>query len=269
LQLPSAAAASTLALFALMTQTRAEDIVLYAAGSLREAMTQIAASFSQAHGLTVATQFGPSGRMRERIEKGEHVDVFASADIGHARKLVEDGRATVMLMFARNTVCVLSPAAFGAATENVLEKLLAPGIKVGVSPANVDPLGDYTVRLFEMAERLRPGSGAALRARAVVLDTPPGSQPPKSGDNDAGAILDGRVDASIVYCSGRERYARILPDANLVALPTNLQVGPEYGLAVMKDAPQETMLLALTILSPAGQKILLDHGFQPVALPSE
>ena len=197
--------------------------------------------------------------MRERIEKGEHVDVFASADIGHARKLVEDGRATVMLMFARNTVCVLSPAAFGAATENVLEKLLAPGIKVGVSPANVDPLGDYTVRLFEMAERLRPGSGAALRARAVVLDTPPGSQPPKSGDNDAGAILDGRVDASIVYCSGRERYARILPDANLVALPTNLQVGPGCGLAVMKDAPQETMLLALTILSPAGQKILLDH----------
>jgi molybdate transport system substrate-binding protein len=202
-------------------------------------MVQIAATFGQAHGLTVATQFGPSGRMRERIEKGEHVDVFTSADIGHARKLVEDGRATVMAMFARNTVCVLSPAAFGATTQNVLDKLLAPAVRVGVSPAKVDPLGDYTVRLFEVAERLRPGSAAALQARAVVLDSPPGSPPLKSGDTDADAILGGRVDASIVYCSARERYARILPDVNLVAFPPELQVGPEYGLAVLKDARPE------------------------------
>jgi molybdate transport system substrate-binding protein len=261
--------ASILVLLATMTQARAEDLVLYGAGSLREAMAQIAASFGQAHGLTVATQFGPSGRMRERIEKGEHVDVFTSADTGHARKLVEDGRATVMAMFARNTVCVLSPATFGATTENVLDKLLAPSVKVGVSPAKVDPLGDYTVRLFEVAEKLRPGSGAALQARAVVLDTPPGSPPPKSGDTDADAILGGRVEAAIVYCSGRERYARILPDARLVAFPPELQVGPEYGLAVIKDARPEAMLLALTILSPVGQKILADRGFRSVTLPSE
>ena len=261
--------ASILVLLATMTRARAEDLVLYGAGSLREAMAQITASFGQAHGLTVATQFGPFGRMRERIEKGEHVDVFTSADTGHVRKLVEDGRATLMAVFARNTVCVLSPAAFGATTGNVLDKLLAPGVKVGVSPAKVDPLGDYTVRLFEVAERLRPGSGAKLQARAVVLDTPPGSPPPKSGDTDADAILGGRVDAAIVYCSGREWYARILPDAELVAFPPELQVGPEYGLALIKDARPEAMLLALTVLSPVGQKILADRGFRPVALPSE
>jgi ABC-type molybdate transport system substrate-binding protein len=232
-------------------------------------MAQIALSFGQAHGLTVATQFGPSGRMRESIEKDEHVDVFTSADIGHARKLVEDGRASVMAMFARNTLCVLSPAAFGATTQNVLDKLLAPGVRVGVSPAKVDPLGDYTVRLFEAAERLRSGSTAALQARAVVLDTPPSSPPPKSGDTDADALLGGRVDASIVYCSARERYSRILPDAALVAFPPELQAGPEYGLAVLKDARPEAMLLALTILSPIGQKILADHGFRSVTLPSE
>jgi ABC-type molybdate transport system substrate-binding protein len=232
-------------------------------------MTQIAQAFGQAHGMTVATQFGPSGRMRERIEKGEHVDLFTSADIGHARKLVEDGRASVMAMFARNTVCLLAPARFAASTDNVLEKLLSPSVRVGVSPAKVDPLGDYTVRLFEVAERMRPGSAEALRARAVVLDTPPGSPPPKSGDTDADAILGGRVDASIVYCSGRHRYARILPDAKLVAFPPELQVGPEYGLAVLKEARPEAMLLALAILSPAGQKVLADRGFRPAALPAE
>ncbi len=245
------------------------DLVLYGAGSLREAMTQIAASFSQAHGLTVATQFGPSGRMRERIEHGDHVDVFTSADVGHARKLVEDGRASVMAVFARNTVCLLSPAAFGATTETMLDKMLAPGVHIGVSPAKIDPLGDYTVRLFELAEHVRPGSTAALQARAVVIDVPPGSPPPKSGDADVDAIQDHRIDAGIVYCSGRDRYAHLLPDATLVAFPPALQVGPEYGLAVLNNAPPEALLLALTILSPQGQTVLADRGFHPVTLPSE
>ena len=86
-------AACVLVVLATVTQARAEDLVLYGAGSLREAMAEIASTFGTAHGVTVTTQFGPSGRMRERIEKGEHVDVFTSADIGHARRLVQDGRA--------------------------------------------------------------------------------------------------------------------------------------------------------------------------------
>ena len=55
---------------------RADDLVVYGAGSLREAIGQIATEFGRSYGLTVTTQFGPSGRMRERIEKGERVDLF-------------------------------------------------------------------------------------------------------------------------------------------------------------------------------------------------
>jgi molybdate transport system substrate-binding protein len=253
----------------MMMTARADDLVLYGAGSLREVMAKIVTSFGQANGVTVSTQFGPSGRMRERIEKGEHVDVFTSADVGHARKLVDDGRASVMAVFTRNTVCLLSPNGFAATTESALDKMLAQGVRIGVSPPKVDPLGDYTERLFDLAETLLTGSAAALRARAVVLDNPPGSPPLKSGDTDTDAILDGRVDAAIVYCSGRDRYARLLPDATLVSFPPRLQVGPEYALAVLKDARPGAQMLALTILSPAGQTILAAHGFQPVALPAE
>jgi molybdate transport system substrate-binding protein len=248
---------------------RADDLTVYGAGSLRESIGEIATEFGKAHGVVVATQFGPSGRMRERIEKGERVDLFASADVGHARKLVEDGRASVMAVFARNTVCLLSPGKFGATSETAVEKLLAPGVRVGMSPPKVDPLGDYTLRLFALIERGRPGSAAALQARAVVLDTPPGAPPPKSGDNDTDAILDGRVDAGIVYCSGRDRYARLLPDATLVQFPADLQVGPEYGMAVLKDAQPAALELALAILSPQGQKIMTQRGFKPVTLPSD
>jgi ABC-type molybdate transport system substrate-binding protein len=158
---------------------------------------------------------------------------------------------------------------FGATPDNALEKMLAQGVRFGVSPPKVDPLGDYTERLFDAGETLRTGSAAALRTRAVVLDNPPDSPPPKSGDTDTDAILGGRVDAAIVYCSGRDHYARLLPDATLVSFPPRLQVGPEYALAVLKDSRPGAQMLALAILSPAGQKILAEHGFRPVALPAK
>jgi molybdate transport system substrate-binding protein len=249
------------------TRAHADDLVLYGAGSLREAMGQITVDFGKAHGLTVTTQFGNSGSMRERIEKGDKVDIFTSADIGHARKLVDDGRASVMVMFARNTVCLLSPASFGATTETALQKMSSAGARIGVSPPKADPLGDYTVQLFKLADQVKPGSTIALQSHAVVLESPPNGPKPKSGDTDVDAIQDGRADASVVYCSSRERYARLLPAATLVQFPPELQVGPEYALAVLKNARPEALQLALSILSPEGQKILADRGFVPVTLP--
>lgn len=90
---------------------RAEDckLIVFAAGSLRETIGAIAKDFGAAHKIQIQTEFGPSGRMRERIEHGEQADLFASADIGHARTLVEEGRATVMVMFARNSILRAGP----------------------------------------------------------------------------------------------------------------------------------------------------------------
>ena len=47
----------------------AGDLVLYGAGSLKGAVTEIAAQFDQRFGTTTRVSFGPSGMMRERIEK--------------------------------------------------------------------------------------------------------------------------------------------------------------------------------------------------------
>jgi ABC-type molybdate transport system substrate-binding protein len=250
--------------------TRAQDegLVLYGAGSLREAMTEMAAAFTRRHGIAVRTQFAASGRMRERIEAGERVDVFASADIGHAAKLVADGRASVMAMFARNDLCLLVPAARSAASSaGVVDALMKDGVRTGVSPARIDPLGDYTMQLFDLIERQRPGSGQSLRSRAVTLDNPPGAPAPQSGDYYLDALRAGRVDLAIVYCSGRARFAALASDLVLTPFPADLAVGPQCGLAVMDKARPGATPLALTILSPEGQKILAAAGFQPVTLP--
>ena len=76
-----------------------------------------------------------------------------------------------MAVFVRNAVCLLSPPSFGATTATVLDKLAAPGVRIGMSPPKIDPLGDYTVRLFGLLEQLasRQRCGAAIARRGAGL----------------------------------------------------------------------------------------------------
>jgi len=64
-----------------------------AAGSLRAAIGEIAGAFSAATGIAIESGFGPSGLLRERIEKEEGTDLFASADMGNPLALSRAGKA--------------------------------------------------------------------------------------------------------------------------------------------------------------------------------
>ena len=126
---------------------RAADLVLYGAGSLKGAVTEIASQFDQSFGTTTKVSFGPSGMMRDRIEKGEHVDIFTSADIGNPRKLVDGHRAALVVLFARNRLCGFAKPGIGLTTENFLAKAMSPKVKLGTSTPRADPGGDYTWEL--------------------------------------------------------------------------------------------------------------------------
>lgn len=264
-----------LSLLAGNVPARSEELVLYGAGSLRRVMTEMADAFGAAHGLRVKTQFAFSGLMRQRIEAGERVDVFTSADIGHPAKLMADGRAVTMAMFARNALCLLSPGRIGAVTpQSALDAMLREGVKIGVYPPDTDPLGAYTVRLFELADKLRPGSAAALKARSVVIEAHNSNPPPRvSGDAEVDALIAGQLDLVIAYCSAAANYQAAnekAPEikAALTRFPAELTIGPEYGLAVVKTARPQAASLALFILSTQGQEILQKNGFVPIALPT-
>lgn len=237
---------------------RAEDrkLTVFAAGSLREALGAISDDFGVAHKIQIRTEFGPSGRMRERIERierGEQADLFASADIGHARTLVKQGRATVMAMFARNSICVLAPESLGLTEAAIVDKLLDRATRIGISTPKVDPLGDYTVELYHRISQEHAGAADGLMTRSTVIEVPSGGPQPRSGDSFADALQDRRVDLEILYCSGRDRFARLLSTATMIPVPPGLQVGPEYALAVLKDGDPLAAELALYILSPKGR----------------
>ena len=108
-----------------------EPVRLYAAGSLRVAMTEAGAAFEKLSGISVKSEFGASGLLRQRIEKGEPAEVFASADMGHPQTLSGAGRSGPVVTFTRNRLCALALPKVEVTTVNLLDVLLDPGVRVG------------------------------------------------------------------------------------------------------------------------------------------
>ena len=243
---------------------RADELRVLAAGSLREVIGEIGDRYKQATGTVITADFGPSGVMRERIEKGEKTDLFASADMGHPLKLLADGRATRVDMFARNSLCAFAAPKVGLTSTNVIDRLLDPTVKLGTSTPKADPAGDYTWLMFRRAEAIHPGAYETLDQKAQKIVGGPGSV---RGDPAADGLKSGQIDVMIGYCSGRQRMDQALGEVQVVQVPKEITVGPEYGLAILKGADPRAEDLALYMLSPEAQQIFANHGFTPVGLP--
>jgi ABC-type molybdate transport system substrate-binding protein len=87
----------------------AQPVEIFAAGSLRGVVTELAKEMASDYNIEVKPSFGGSGSMRERIEKGEKADLLLSADLGSPRQLESQGRTTIPTTpFARNRMCIMS-----------------------------------------------------------------------------------------------------------------------------------------------------------------
>jgi ABC-type molybdate transport system substrate-binding protein len=241
----------------------ATELVLYAAGSLRGALTEVAAAFVRQHDLPVRTVFGPSGLLRERLEQGEHAAVFASADMGHPTRLMDARRSGPVVQFARNRICALVAPGVGVTSQTLLDRLLGPGLTLGTATPITDPLGDYTWDLFRRADALRPGSFDTLTAKARQL-IGGGSMPqiPAGQSVLAYLLLEGKqADLFLAYGSSCQETVRVAPALQVVELPSELAVEATFGLTVLAGAAPPAATLALFILSQEGQTILAQHGF--------
>ena len=244
---------------------RADEIHVLAAGSLREVIGELGERYNKATGTIITAGFGPSGALRERIEKGERADLFASADMGHPLKLLADRRAIRVDMFTRNALCAFAAPRAGLTSANFIDRLLDSAVKLGTSTPKADPAGDYTWLMFRHMDTARPGAYATLDQKAQKIVGGPG---PVNGDPVADGLKTGTIDVMIGYCSGRQRMAKVLPDVVAVEVPKEIAAGPEYGLAILKDANPRAQDLALFMLSAEGQQIFAQFGFAPIGLPT-
>ena len=265
-------ARATLAAAALVltaAQAVADPVQLFAAGSLRSALTEIAAAFERADGTPVRPRFGPSGVLKDEIAKGARAEIFASANTEHPQALAAAGRAGPVVLFARNRLCVLTRPGLAVSSEDIVERMLDPALKLGTSTPGADPSGDYTWELFRKIDGQRPGSFALLDRKALKLTGSAVSQPASDRNAYAAAIATGQADLFVTYCTNAREAAGQVAGAGVTTLPASLAVGADYGLVVMRDAPLGAHRFALYVMSGEGQAVLARYGFDAPALLSQ
>jgi molybdenum ABC transporter molybdate-binding protein len=237
-------------------------IQVYAAGSLREALTQIANDYEVRTGQKIELTFGASGLLRERLEKGEPAQVFASADTDHPRRLAANGHWQAPVVFVRNALCALTAEKIGATPQTLLSTMLNPAVRLGTSTPKADPAGDYAWVLFRKAEGVRQGAYASLDAKALKLtggaDSPRG---PAGRSIYAWVMDEGQADVFLTYCTNAVAAQKEVPRLQVVQLPSELQVGAAYALTLAISAPMNAQGFAQVLLQPPAQEVFKRFGF--------
>lgn len=240
----------------------ASPVRVFAAGSLRGAMTAIAKDYETKTGQKIALTFGASGLLREQIEKGAAAQVFASADTDHPQRLAKQGGWQAPTIFVRNTLCALTGADINASPATLLDTLLQSTLRLGTSTPKSDPSGDYTWEMFHKADAVKPGAYAALDAKARKLVGQVDSRKPPQGRLAYAWIMDeAQVDVFLTYCTNAVAAQKEVPRLKVVQLPPELKVGAAYGLTLRSDAPQSAIAFAQSLLEPPAQVVFQRFGF--------
>ena len=114
----------------LMTgSTAAETIQLYAAGSLKLALTEVAQTYEASTGNKVEAKYGASGLLKSEISSGAKADVFASANMEHPQALHDEKKSGPVFRFARNALCALVKPGLKVDSVSLLERMLDPAVK--------------------------------------------------------------------------------------------------------------------------------------------
>jgi len=247
-----------------------KPISIYAAGSLRNALPALVEAFKTVAGDDIVVRHGPAGLLRARIEAGDRPDVFLSANVAHPLRLVEIGLAPPPVVFARNILAAIVRKDAGIGTENLIDRLLAPDVTIATSTPLNDPSGDYAWELFRKVDAIRPGAFEILETKAQKLvGGTEHANPPGNYDVIAEALKAGTATLFLGYRTGLGPLAAKLAAVEVVTIPPEVNVIPQYGMAVLNDCSRAGMAFALFILSATGQKLLADFGFRPVALPDQ
>jgi len=240
-------------LLALALPARSEEVVVFAAASLREAFALLGERFEQSHpGTKVVFNFAGSQELRTQIENGAPADVFASADQKHMKALVDGRSAAGQKIFARNEPVLVVPKGNPAGIRGLKDLPQAKRIVLGVPEV---PIGAYTERILDAASK-QYGSDFRAKVEARVV----------SRELNVRQVLTkvtlGEADAAIVY---RTDAATAKQNVEAIPIPADLNVVAEYPIAVLTRAKHAALARQFVgaVLSPSGRYVLALFGFQP------
>ena len=234
------------------------DLTVFAAASLTDAFTRIAADITAAHpNVRITVNFAGSQALVTQLSEGATADVFASASEREMTAAIAAGLVTATpVTFVQNALVIVVPADNPAGIATAAD-LATDGLRLVVANPAV-PVGSYSraavCAMAADAATFGDGFLAAVAGNVV------------SEEDDVREVLTkvtlGEADAGLVYVSD----SVVAGDAvTRIEIPPAYNVEAAYPIAplVAGNMPLAEAFIAY-VLSDAGQAVLTDYGFVPV-----
>uniref|UniRef100_A9A712 Molybdenum ABC transporter, periplasmic molybdate-binding protein n=1 Tax=Methanococcus maripaludis (strain C6 / ATCC BAA-1332) TaxID=444158 RepID=A9A712_METM6 len=224
-------------------------ITVSAASSLTDAMTDVAAAFEKDYpNINVELNFAASGTLRQQIEGGAPVDVFASASQKHVDLLQEQYliENASRVTFAKNSLVLIvqigNPLGIMSAEDLTTDNV----VKISIGNPETAPVGKYAKESLESM-----GLWGNLEEKTVY------------GENVRQVLTyleAGDVDAGFVYMTD----AKVAKDNTIeviTAIPTVTEIS--YPVCVLKasENKDEAQMFVDYLTGETGKQILTDYGF--------
>lgn len=230
----------------------AEELLVFAAASLTEALEEVGASWKSSTGEATSFSFAGSSTLAHQIEAGAPADLFVSADEAKiddlvAKGLLDPGTRRELLS---NRLVVVVAAERGAAV-STLADLVRPDVEsiALAEPATV-PAGIYARAALE-----RAGLWEQVQTRVI---------PTENVRAALAAVEAGNATAAIVYATDARIARRVR-----VAFEIAAELTPKivYVAAVPRAAPHAAAARRLLdfLASGVAAEIFARHGFLPLA----
>ena len=223
----------------------AEEVTVFAAASLADALEEVARGYEQASGNKVVLNVGASNDLARQILAGAGADLFFSADRAQMDVLEKAGlvRGADRVEPLSNVLVVVVPAAASAKVTSPRD--LTPLRRIALADPEAVPAGVYARSYLESV-----GLWTALHDRVVpTLNVRAALAAVESGNADAGIVY--RTDAAL---SRRVRVAFTVPR----------EQGPKivYVLAPLASCRKPAALeLARRIAGPEASRVFEKYGF--------
>ena len=219
-----------------------EEILVFAAASLTDAMEEIATAFEAANSeFDVRLNLAGSSSLRDQILEGAPADVFASADSANMDRVIEAGEA----------------ATSSGLAENLLQIAVPPGNPGGIT--GLPDFGRDDLLIGLCATGVPCGDlGRQALANAGVVPAVDTNEP------DVRALLvkieAGELDAGLVYVTDVQAAGGRVEG---VPIPSNVNAATTYRIAGLSGAPNPLGAdrFVSFALADAIQAILGRHGF--------
>ncbi len=130
-------------------KTGEKEITVFAAASLTDVITDLAANFEKEHQVTVKLSLAASGTLARQIEQGADADVYLSANKNWMDYLVEKGKTKETTVFATNDLVLVSPIDRNFQFEKVDSLLMYTESRIAIGDPGYVPVGKYAMQVFD------------------------------------------------------------------------------------------------------------------------